>query len=119
MKSGQILFLEAMVSHLPRMFSDHKPILNNFYDGQHRIVNNHFRFETIWTMHDGLEDMICMQWNPNTTIHTNLTALAHKLQRWNIKVLANIFKAKRTLLTHIDVIQSAEDYTTNHFLHRL
>jgi hypothetical protein len=60
--SWQNLFEEATVLHLPRVHSDHTPILLNTEPVQHHFGNRPFRFETIWLTDPSFPKLINESW---------------------------------------------------------
>ena len=49
----RLAFPEAFVMHLPRVCSDHHPILIDLLNDRRGPRNKPFRFEAMWTMHTG------------------------------------------------------------------
>ncbi|GMI67914.1 hypothetical protein HRI_000460700 [Hibiscus trionum] len=63
------LFPRYMVSHLPHSISDHCPLLLDTSGADRHLskdTHNEFRFEAIWLMEDGVEEIITHSWNAST-----------------------------------------------------
>ena len=49
--SWRMLYPEATVTHLPRTFSDHCPVLIDLLGSKSNTTNRPFRFHTMWLLH--------------------------------------------------------------------
>ena len=47
----RLLYLETIVTHLPRTFSDHCPVLLELCKSSTNNFNKPFRFQTMWLLH--------------------------------------------------------------------
>lgn len=116
---GRILFPEAKVEHLPRVGSDHCPILFCSNDnGRTRNVRP-FRFQIAWFTHPGFGDEVKKSWDPCTNLAYNKEILVRNLKKWNISEFGNIFKKKNRLYARIAGIQRRMDNHTNKALFKL
>lgn len=66
------LFPEAIVHHLPRLSSDHNPLLLELYP----CKASHFRFEALWLGYPDSWDIIRRAWRPK-----NSGSVFHKLAK--------------------------------------
>ncbi|WCJ39803.1 DNAse I-like superfamily protein [Euphorbia peplus] len=100
-------FPNASVTHLPRLNSDHSPILVRL--NEHNLVrtNKKFRSELAWFSHPDFLNQIQSIWNRNVDFMTNTMALTNHLSDWNSSVFGNIFRKKRRLLARIKGIQNS------------
>ncbi|XP_042005796.1 uncharacterized protein LOC121754520 [Salvia splendens] len=106
------LFDAIRVTNLPRVASDHGPILvrcripNNLGDGRA------FRFQNMWVRHEGFADLVRGDWMAPTEA-TGLLNLKNKLARikqtfkwWSKEVIGNIHANLKACEENIAVAQS-------------
>lgn len=91
--------------HLPRVCSDHYPILIDLMRNRHSCFPKPFRFEAMWLMHDGFEALIHPNWATNGTVHASLSHMSTVLATWNREVFGDLLHAKHRLLARNDEIQ--------------
>lgn len=115
------LFPDAFIQHLPRIASDHCPILLQQHSNNYvNRGNQPFRFQAMWLSHPDFSKFITDLWNSVAGNFLNKTLpLAHELKQWNTNVFGNIFHKKKRLLARISGIQKARDLHENPFLIRL
>ncbi|XP_061998932.1 uncharacterized protein LOC133716229 [Rosa rugosa] len=111
-------FPEAFIRHLPKMKSDHCPILLQLHSNNY--VNRRvtpFRFQAMWLTHCDFSTFVADSWKSYSGDFVKKTTdLSHDLQQWNINIFGNIFKRKKHLLARIGGIQKATDRYSNPFL---
>lgn len=59
------MFPNAMVQHLPRVQSDHAPLLLNLNLGNDRRGGNHFKTLAAWFLHEGFKPFVDSRWDQN------------------------------------------------------
>ncbi|XP_061348232.1 uncharacterized protein LOC133293658, partial [Gastrolobium bilobum] len=106
-------FTDAGVKVLPRIYSDHSPILVYLTNLDTGWKNRPFRFEIAWMEHYNFTQFLARSWNVVKDTRTNLHDLTPNLKRWNKVVFGNIFNRKTNLLHSIAEIQNHVDYHTN------
>ncbi|OMO86542.1 reverse transcriptase [Corchorus capsularis] len=114
----QLLFLDAAVVHLPRVYSDHSPILLKMEPGVGSDKTKRpFRFQAMWMADNGFQKMMGNLWK---TLEGNFIAkeekLASALMEWNKSEFGNIFEKKKELRPRISGVQRA---LANHRSHQL
>lgn len=97
------LFPEAFIKHLPRLSSDHCPIMlqlhSNFVINRR---NQPFRFQAMWLSHADFSNFVADNWNSSLGNFLNKTlSLATSLKQWNMTVFGNIFHKTQILLARI------------------
>ena len=101
-------FEEANVIHLPRIASDHSPILINTSPVLHRFGSRPFRLETIWFNDPSFPSLVHESW---TKFPQNVPLAIHdftnRVTIWNKQVFGNIFHQKKRLLAHLNGIQKS------------
>ncbi|KAL5755807.1 hypothetical protein ACOSQ2_020553 [Xanthoceras sorbifolium] len=111
----RMMFPEGFVRHLPRINSDHCPIVLNLYSAH--IPNNFlkpFRFEAMWSSHAEYSGLVSNCWTRNVgSLSEKLNALAANLKDWNRDSFGSIFRRKRVLLARILGIQKSLSYNYN------
>lgn len=100
-----LLFLEASVTHLPRINSDHCPILLKLSDSFNSRLDRPFHFEKMWLSHPRFCRVVedAQDCSPNQAI-SSFKTLAFN---WNKEVFGNLFAKKRKILARIDGLQKA------------
>ncbi|XP_061347714.1 uncharacterized protein LOC133293198 [Gastrolobium bilobum] len=111
--SWKTTFTDAGVKVLPRIYSDHSPILVYLTNLDTGWKNRPFRFEIAWMEHYNFTQFLARSWNVVKDNRTNLHDLTPNLKRWNKVVFGNIFNRKTNLLHNIAEIQNHVDYHTN------
>ncbi|KAL5785608.1 hypothetical protein ACOSQ2_008000 [Xanthoceras sorbifolium] len=110
-----MMFPEGFVRHLPRINSDHCPIVLNLYSAH--IPNNSlkpFRFEAMWSSHAEYSGLVSNCWTRNVgSLSEKLNALAANLKDWNRDSFGCIFRRKRVLLARILGIQKSLSFNYN------
>lgn len=95
----RLRFEEIVINHLPKLKSDHSPLLMNF--DIRRQMNRRrrpFRFEAIWLTHPSFNNLILDNWRPNqASFPSQLRELQGTLKQWNQEVFGNIFYQKKIL----------------------
>ncbi|KAI9091963.1 hypothetical protein K1719_027898 [Acacia pycnantha] len=104
------------VDHLPKVFSDHRPILINLnLDPHFNPSNKPFRFMAPWLTHPDFSPLVDRIWSANGDILNCLAAFTEEVQRWNHGTFGAIGKRKRKLLNRINGIQKRlEGQPSNH-----
>ena len=87
------LFQEANVLVLPRVRSDHHPILVELevMSGRANGLARPFRFEVAWLQHGEFIDFIKTNWETDITMPEALEGMSAHLKVWNKEVYGNIF----------------------------
>lgn len=119
--SWRFQFSEAFVPHLPRVLSDHSPLLISL-DSIHVSVGskNPFRFYTMWLTHLDYREVACSKLHDfSGNLITQTSGVAKGIHEWAAANFGNVFKMKKKLLTRIRGIQHALDSDPNYFLTEL
>lgn len=101
-------FPHTSVLHLPRITSDHHPILINLAGNNSRRFFPSFKFESMWLRHHRSLPMLSefastMQ---NQEIPMLIPMLQDHISNWNKSSFGNIFRRKSSILHNIQVVQS-------------
>ncbi|XP_031120944.1 uncharacterized protein LOC116024184 [Ipomoea triloba] len=99
------LFPEASVSHLPRVASDHAPMLIRVAPRTPIVRPFPFRFQAAWFTNTGLYEIVRTTWNPNIDFCTNITRMGSTLAGWNKNIFGNIHHKKKAVLARLSGIQ--------------
>lgn len=99
----RIRFNNSEITHLPKLKSDHSPLLLSF--GNRRFVNRRrksFRFEAIWLTHTTFTQLFVDNWRSNmNNFPQQLKDLQGILIDWNKETFGNIFSQKRKLFKQL------------------
>ncbi|KAH9788525.1 reverse transcriptase domain-containing protein [Citrus sinensis] len=107
-------FTDNSVLHLPKVASDHRPVLVRFG----RIVRGHhanrpFRFLASWLTNDQFNNFVKQTWDPKASYSDAASNFVKEVKVWNREVFGNIFQRKRVLMARINEIQAAlENYSS-------
>ncbi|XP_058092497.1 uncharacterized protein LOC131238936 [Magnolia sinica] len=102
--SWSMSFPHFKVSHLPRIHSDHAPLLLSLP----RLLSGGpkpFRFQRMWTQHEEFLNVVKLAWNKVKSSHpvynvlSKLKQVKQDLKIWNKEVFGNIFE-QITLMEH-------------------
>lgn len=104
-------FPDVIVKHLPKINSDHSPILIEL-DKRAGGNTKSFSFQQAWMTHPEFEKVIEENWNKESSTMENNLKLAPILEAWNREHFGNIFKRKDRLMRRLNGVQKA--LTTNH-----
>lgn len=114
------LFENASVGVLPRVKSDHHPILVDFRDDlPQRIPRRPFRFIAAWPRHPEFPKFIQSCWPRDKSLSEGLGSFRDEVRLWNVNVFGNIHQRKRRTLARIGGIQKVTQRRSNPFLRRL
>jgi len=107
-------FPEVIQKRLPRLLSDHFPLLLDC--GAPREGNKYFKFENMWLKHEGFVELVKNWWLsyefsglPSFILANKLKALKKDLKKWNIEVFGDIGKKKKELLESIRELDAIEE----------
>ncbi|XP_025704008.1 uncharacterized protein [Arachis hypogaea] len=112
-------YMNARVDILPRVNSDHHPLLVNLTPGMRLLGERSFRFEVMWKTHPSFNEFIEKTWTNDTPLPRALESLTEALKSWNLEVFGNVFRKKRTILNRLAGIQKAPTYGRNPHLEKL
>jgi hypothetical protein len=99
-------FDEGNMLHLPRVTSDHCPILINTRPITQNFGIRPFRLETIWFSDPSFPNLIRKSWeNFPFDIPMAFRDFTNNVATWNRQVFGNIFHHKRRLLAQLNGIQ--------------
>ncbi|KAI9094517.1 hypothetical protein K1719_026637 [Acacia pycnantha] len=90
-------FEEAEVRVLPRIFSDHHPLLVSSSVERKEWRKRCFRYEAMWKMHDQFDNIMACSWYGNEAAPVKLVSLKQELIRWNHEVFGILASRKRRL----------------------
>jgi len=106
-------FPEASQKRLPRLFSDHFPILLECAHSSAR--SRPFKFENMWLKVDSFVGLVKQWWDsfsfhgsPSFVLACKLKALKSNLKTWNVEAFGNVERNKRKLLEELQAIDIVE-----------
>ncbi|WCJ40291.1 DNAse I-like superfamily protein [Euphorbia peplus] len=106
-------FPRTVVNHLPRIKSDHRPLLIHTLPMAPQTSERPFRFIHAWLDHPGLLSFIANCWDSSMSFLSNTKQRSKSLDRWNIEVFGNIQRRKKRLLNKLKGLQSALEITSS------
>lgn len=93
------------MEHLPRINSDHSPLLISLEDNKKH--KNDFLFQAAWLSHPYFQDLNVNNWKNNQSAVDNVKETAAVLRDWIKNTFGNIFNRKRKLSARLVGIQKA------------
>jgi len=99
---------------MPRVTSDHNPILLEYGDWEKR--NSYFKFENWWLKVEGFNELVQEWWNgftvvgcPDYKLCTKLKLLKQKLKDWSRNTFSEMTNRKNNLLEELVVLDRAQE----------
>lgn len=116
----KFFFLEANVTHLAKVNSDHWPLLLNINPNRGSASNRAFKFQSIWLSHNDFLAIVKEAWiGKEADLAGAITGFIVKAQRWNKEVLGNVFNRKKQIMAKLMGTQRALANNPNNFLLKL
>ncbi|KAI9084260.1 hypothetical protein K1719_033767 [Acacia pycnantha] len=98
-------FANAEIRVIPRVGSDHHPMLVNLNVENNGCRNRVFRYQVAWQMHDNFQVVMWDSWKGEEAVHVKLLNLQRDLTCWNKDVFGRIENRKRRILNRLSGIQ--------------
>ena len=98
----RLLYAEAVVTHMPRTFSDHCPMLIKLCKSSANHLNKSFRFQTMWLLHPDFLRVVQQAWSKDRFLQTSTSDFIDRAKKWNVEVLGNLFTKKRRVLARLN-----------------
>ncbi|GLT77972.1 hypothetical protein SLA2020_495240 [Shorea laevis] len=98
-------FSEASVFHLPRVHSDHCPLLLDLDPSKHAFGKRPFKLEKFWVDHPEFQALVQECWgvvDQNTT--QCLDVMMKKAKLWSRATFGNLFKRKKKIMARLEGI---------------
>lgn len=102
-----IMYPKATVTHLPRTFSDHHPVLMELNKPSPKASNRPFRFQTMWLLHPKFPRVVQDAWAENFDLREATKNFTKRVRKWNMDVFGNVFAKKRRVLARINGVQKS------------
>ena len=103
----RLLYPEAVVTHLPRTFSDHCLMLIKLCKSSANHLNKSFRFQTMWLLHLDFLRVVQQSWSKDRFLQTSTSDFIDRAKKWNVEVFGNLFTKKRRVLARLNGTQKA------------
>lgn len=102
------MFPQASLRHLPRLTSDHCPILLNFHPPSTNRGPKPFKFERMWCLESSFMSLVNNHWlESNLEFPDKLNDLTPKCIHWNKHEFGIVQKKKASFLARIKGVQRA------------
>ncbi|KAI9117842.1 hypothetical protein K1719_011257 [Acacia pycnantha] len=101
------VFVNAEVRVVPRVGSDHHPMLVKSCADLSFAGRRNFKYEMMWKMHENFVDFMRSSWKANEDTHVMLNLLQRDLKVWNREVFGRIEYRKRRILNRLNGIQQS------------
>lgn len=106
-KEWQLQFDEGFLTHLPRIKSDHRPILLSYFRTVAApSVHRPFRFQAAWLTHPSFKEFIKDSWLGSGAWELSYPHLVEALKKWNFEVFGNIFHRKNRVLQRMKGVEN-------------
>ena len=93
--SWAITYPEVNVTHLPRISSDHCPLLLSLSRIEHNKLQRPFRFEKMWLTHPGFPAIVDRAWDHAPSLAQAISSFTNYATAWNKEVFGNLFAQKK------------------------
>jgi len=100
---------EGFAKVLPRVQSDHHPIMVISEEELSNGVDRPFRFEVAWITHEDFNSLMHEKWDKRFDLLHNISSLTPHLKEWNIETFGNIVRRKNELLARLNGIQNSHN----------
>ncbi|GMI74429.1 hypothetical protein HRI_001112200 [Hibiscus trionum] len=110
------VFPVSEVFHLPRLESDHSPVLLQVGDGGMGRMTRPFRYLTAWTEHPDFHRLVVDVWKEGRCIFDNVLDFQTRGKEWNKEVFGHIGRRKTLFLARIKGIEVARSKRDSNFL---
>ena len=77
--SWRLLYPEASITHLPRVFSDHCPVLLELSKPPPASLNRPFRFQTMWLHHPDFHDVVRGAWEQESILPSAIKLFTNRV----------------------------------------
>ena len=115
----RILYPEALVTHLPRTFSDRHPVLIELWKPNTNRLERPFRFQTMWLLHPDFHRIVREAWPDDVPLQRAILDFTRKAKKWNYEVFGNLLARKKRVLARLNWTQKALAENPSEFLMRL
>ncbi|KAI9094816.1 hypothetical protein K1719_026622 [Acacia pycnantha] len=102
----QETFAGAEVRVVPRVGSDHHPIVVMLEEEKKGFLERPFRFQATWLLHEQFAELMRHNWPMYREAHSNLSVLQRSLVNWNKEFLSGKYSRSRNLMTEASSKQS-------------
>ena len=115
----KVLYPEAVVTHLPKTYSDHHLILIELCKPNLDRANRPFHFQSMWLLHPNFSRIVREAWSEGRLLYLATEEFTRKVKKWNVEVFRNLFTRKRRVLARLYGTQKALANNPNESLIRL
>lgn len=117
--SWRILFPKALITHLPKVFSNHCPVPLELFRPPLTPTEKPFKFHPMWIHHPEFPEIVRRAWEFESNLHLAIKNFGDRAKVWNRDVFGNIFARKNRVLARLNGVQKALSNGPNHFLIQL
>ena len=103
----RILYPEAVVTHLPRTFSNHHAVLIELWRSNANRLERPFRFQMMWLLHPDFHRIVTEAWPNDAHLQMAILEFTRKARKWNFEVFGNLFGRKKRVLVRLQGTQKA------------
>ncbi|KAJ4832557.1 hypothetical protein Tsubulata_000126 [Turnera subulata] len=118
-EAWRIKYPEAEALHLPRLCSDHRPILIRNNDNRPPKAQRPFRFQAAWLTHEEFASFVDSTWDRQCNSVEAIQKFIPAVHDWNKRVFGNILRRKKRLLARLAGIQRFLEQKPSIFLTKL
>lgn len=119
-KDWILKFKNYSVTNLPRVESDHRPVLVRFERNGRGVGSiKSFRFLAAWMIDNRFGNFLQDNWQGNMPYAQAASNFTSKVAVWNREIFGNIFKRKKELLARLGGVQKALENRPLSSLYRL
>ncbi|KAI9114616.1 hypothetical protein K1719_014314 [Acacia pycnantha] len=112
-------FADAEICVLPRLCSDHHPLLGRLARQHKDKRQRTFKYEAMWKSHELFNSVLKRSWRCSGEAHTKLAALQLDLTEWNKEVFGKLEGRKRRLYNRLNGIQKSLELASKYHWRRV
>ncbi|KAL1156476.1 hypothetical protein V6Z11_A08G094900 [Gossypium hirsutum] len=109
-------FPNSLVTHLPKIKSDHRSLLFSLNSKVYLPNGRPFRFLAGWVEHPDFGDFVKDKWDFSGDMSISLSMFTRDFKNWNTTIYGHITSHKRSLIKELTTIQKIMDFSGSNWL---
>lgn len=110
-------FPNSSIHHLPKIMSDHCPLLLRLDHPPLRTEPKPFRFEPMWVLHDMFPSVVQKTWLAAFSLDSKLEQTRHDLIVWIKDHFGNVYHRKKRILSRLRGVENYLQHNSGSLFH--